>query len=84
MDISNEAIAPEFPDFRLDERYAIRAVEETLGDISVLEVDETANPVSDALFFNDDDDEEELGDGADVERDSDSVQALTEMPEGCA
>lgn len=73
MLISDAATASEFPDYRLEYRYAKDAVVQTLGDIQVLEVDDDGNPVSDSLLLS------EFGD----ELDSDRDQAFTEKPAGC-
>lgn len=75
-EISDNATASEFPDFKLDIRMARNSVIETLGDINVLEVDENGNPITDNMLFGDiEDSEEELA--------SDTDQSLTEKPEGC-
>ena len=74
--ISNEATISEFPDYRLDYRFAKRAVEETLGDINDFEIDENGDPVTDNLLPDDPNEPDE-------ELESDRDQTPTEKPEGC-
>ena len=73
MEISDRHTAAEFDNYRLDYRFARKAVEDTLGDINVLEVDENGETVSQNLFFAE----------AENELDSDTDQTFTEAPEGC-
>lgn len=63
----------EFKDFRLEYKFAAKAVKLTLGDITVLTVDENGEPVSDHLLFSDFEDE----------RPEDKDQTLTKRPENC-
>lgn len=73
MEISDRHTADEFEDFRLEYRFARKAVEDTLGDINSLEVDENGETVSENLFFAD----------AEDALASDTDQTFTEAPEGC-
>lgn len=71
--ISNEATKDEFDTYRLERRFARKAVIETLGDIELLEVDENGETVSQNLFYADS--VEEVA--------SDTEQSLSKKPTGC-
>jgi len=71
--ISNEATKDEFESYRLERRFARKAVIETLGDIELLEVDENGETVSQNLFYAD----------SVKEVASDTEQSLSEKPAGC-
>jgi len=73
MEISDRHTAAEFDNYRLEYRFARKAVEDTLGDVQLLEVDENGETVSQNLFFAE----------AENELASDTNQSITQAPEGC-
>ena len=63
----------EYKNYKLEYKFAAEAVKLTLGDITVLAVDENGEPVTDHLLFSEFEDEQL----------EDADQTLTERPENC-